>query len=89
MGSTIEVILTILALSFWILFPIGIFLSVSKLDKNSDQLIRMEELRHEKMGEEEFEVEQEREERRMPIFQPVPFDWHHPIIYFRRWLQHE
>jgi len=39
--SPFEVILTVIALSFWFLFPIGIFLSVSKLDKNTDQLISL------------------------------------------------
>lgn len=32
MGNTIEIILTVIGLSFWILFPIGMFLSVSKID---------------------------------------------------------
>jgi hypothetical protein len=87
MGSTLEVTLTIIGLSFWILFPIGIFLSVSKIDKNTDQIIRLEHLRQESVEPEE-PVVVEREPRK-PIFQPVPFDWHHPVIYFRRWLQHE
>ena len=37
MGSTIEVILTIIGLSFWLLFPIGMFLSVSHIDKAGDK----------------------------------------------------
>lgn len=77
MGSTIEVILTIIAMSFWILFPIGIFLSVSKLDKNTDQVVRLENLRH-------GPVEKDRYEERRPLMDH--FDWHHPIINFRRWL---
>lgn len=80
MGSTIEVILTIIALSFWFLFPIGMFISVSKLDKTTDQVVRLDHLRPEAA---------ERRESRRPVFQPVRFDWHHPILYFRQWLQHE
>jgi hypothetical protein len=34
---TLDVILTIVVLSFWFLFPIGMFLSVSDADKNTDQ----------------------------------------------------
>lgn len=77
MGSTIEVILTIIAMSFWILFPIGMFLSVSHVDKNTDQIVRLDHLRHEP-------VEPVRTER-MPEYKQR-FDWHHPIINFRRWL---
>lgn len=82
MGSTIEIILTIIGLSFWFLFPIGIFVSVSKLDKNTDQVIH---LNHPKL--EQTENEGQYPDR--PPFRPVPFDWHHPVIFFRRWLQHE
>ncbi len=81
MGSTIEVVLTILGLSFWILFPIGMFLSVSRLDKNTDQLVRL--------NQEEQLAQAEEAITSRPPFQPVPFDWHHPIIFFRQWLQHE
>lgn len=82
MGSTIEIILTIIAMSFWFLFPIGMFISVSKVDKNTDQIVRLEH----------HEIENEEDAapvRRAPVYEPVPFDWHHPILYFRRWLQHE
>ena len=79
MGSTIEVILTIIAMSFWILFPIGMFLSVSHVDKNTDQLVRLEHLRHEP-------VEPVREQRVSVPEYKHHFDWHHPIINFRRWL---
>lgn len=82
MGSTIEIILTIIGLSFWFLFPIGMFISVSKVDKNTDQVIRLEHLRQE-------QTVSERKAPTRPVFKPVPFDWHHPLIYFRRWLQHE
>lgn len=77
MGSTLEVVLTILAMSFWILFPIGMFLSVSRLDKNTDQIVRLENLRASSTGDggDRFRVE--------------TFDWHHPILYFKRWLQHD
>lgn len=44
---TLDMILTIVVLSFWFLFPIGIFLSVSHVDKNTDQLIQLDHLRHE------------------------------------------
>ncbi len=81
MGSTIEVVFTILGLCFWILFPIGMFLSVSRLDKNTDQLVRLNQ-------EEQREQLDEAMPSRPP-FQPVPFDWHHPIVFFRHWLQHE
>lgn len=82
MGSTIEVILTIIGLCFWFLFPIGMFISVSKVDKNTDQVIRLNQLKQE-------ETVPEKEMPEKPRYEPVPFDWHHPIIYFRRWLQHE
>lgn len=81
MGSTIEVILTIIGLSFWILFPIGIFLSVAHVDKNTDQIIRLEHLRHEPS-------EEAQKEPKKP-YRTVRFDWHHPVIYFRHWLQQE
>ncbi len=78
MGSTIEVILTIIAMSFWFLFPIGMFLSVSHVDKNTDQVVRLEHLRHEP-------IEVEPVKTRVPEYKHH-FDWHHPIINFRRWL---
>lgn len=77
MGSTLEIILTVIAMSFWVLFPIGMFLSVSRLDKNTDQIVRLENLRPSSTGEQPDRYRIER------------FDWHHPIIYFRRWLQHD
>lgn len=80
MGSTIEVILTIIGLSFWFLFPIGMFISVSKVDKNTDQVIRLEHLRQEQT------VPEKKADTR-PAFRTISFDWHHPVIYFRRWLQ--
>lgn len=76
MGSTIEVILTIIAMSFWILFPIGMFISVSHVDKNTDQVVRLGHLRHQPKAEMKPDK---------PIYRPH-FDWHHPILYFRRWL---
>lgn len=80
MGNTIEVILTIIAMSFWILFPIGMFISVSHLDKNTDQVVRLEHLRHEP------EMPMKPAQSVQPVYRPH-FDWHHPILYFRRWLQ--
>lgn len=47
MNNEWEVFLTIFILCFWFLFPIGVFLSVSHVDKNTDQIIRLESLRHE------------------------------------------
>lgn len=82
MGNTIEIILTIIGLSFWFLFPVGIFLSVSKLDKNTDQVIR---LNHPKLE----QAENEGQYPDIPPYHPKPFDWHHPVMYFRNWLQHE
>jgi len=43
---TLDMILTIVVLSFWFIFPIGMFLSVSHVDKNTDQIVRLDELRH-------------------------------------------
>ncbi len=79
----VDIILTIVVLSFWFLFPIGMFISVSHVDKNTDQLVRLEEHRHYAEADPEFE--------RQPggRFRPVPFDWHHPLNYFRQWMQHE
>lgn len=41
-----DAILVISLLSLWILFPVGLFMSVSHVDKNTDQIIRLEKLRH-------------------------------------------
>lgn len=41
-----DMILTIIVLSFWFIFPIGMFLSVSHVDKNTDQIVRLGHLRH-------------------------------------------
>lgn len=43
---SLDMILTIVVLSFWFLFPIGIFLSVAHVDKNTDQIVRLDKLRH-------------------------------------------
>jgi hypothetical protein len=82
MGNTLEVILTIIAMSFWILFPIGMFMSVSRLDKNTDQVVKLEHLR---TGPVEEEKSQKPIRDRVPDFKKH-FDWHHPILNFRRWL---
>jgi hypothetical protein len=79
-GNIIEIVLTIVGISFWILFPIGMFLSVSHVDKNTDQVVRLEHLRHDSVDEQVVT---------RPVKGPVlsdHFDWHHPIINFRRWL---
>jgi hypothetical protein len=78
MGSTIEVVLTIIAMSFWFLFPIGMFISVSHVDKNTDQVVRLEHLRHHPVD--------ERVRPRAAYVEEQHFDWHHPILNFRRWL---
>ncbi len=75
MGNTLEIVLTIIGLSFWFLFPIGMFLSVSRLDKNTDQVVRLEKLRQ--YDDDKFQHYQYKVRR---------FDWHHPILYFKRWL---
>ena len=77
MVSTIQVVLTILGISFWILFPIGMFFSVSHIDKTTDQLLRLKELRHKPPY-----------DRRDEVYRPIPFDWHHPVHFFRQWLEH-
>lgn len=46
MSSPLEVFFVIATLALWILFPIGIFLSVGRVDKDTDQLGRWENLRH-------------------------------------------
>ena len=79
MGSTLEMVLTIIGLSFWILFPIGMFLSVSHVDKNTDQVIQLDKLKHYSEPEPE-KVDSYRK------YSAGHFDWHHPIIYFKRWL---
>lgn len=38
MGNPWEVAFVIGVLAFWVLFPMGIFISVGKLDKNTNQL---------------------------------------------------
>lgn len=40
-----EVILTIGWFALWFLFPLGIFLSVGRLDKDSDELEQIKDLR--------------------------------------------
>lgn len=81
MGSTIEMVLTIIGLSFWILFPIGMFLSVSHVDKNTDQVIQLDKLKHySENGPKPKRVDSYRK------YSARHFDWHHPIINFKRWL---
>lgn len=78
----VEIILTIIVLSFWFIFPIGMFMSVSHVDKNTDQIVRLEKHRHYAEPEPTFR------RKKVPVYRPVPFDWHHPFAYFRQWLQH-
>jgi len=51
MTSPLEMILTTIVLSFWFLFPIGMFISVSHVDKNMDQFVRLGHLEHDSMEE--------------------------------------
>ncbi|MCM2351233.1 MAG: hypothetical protein NDI69_14525 [Bacteriovoracaceae bacterium] len=78
MGSTLEMVLTIIGLSFWLLFPIGMFLSVSRIDKNTDQVVRLDKLRQ--YSEAQEPVDKYRH------YDAGHFDWHHPILHFKRWL---
>lgn len=50
MGNEWEVVFTIFILSFWILFPVGMFLSMNHVDKNTDQVIQLEKIRHLPVG---------------------------------------
>lgn len=66
-SHTLDMILTIVVLSFWILFPVGMFLSMSHVDKNTDQVIRLDHLRHDSEPEvipAVARLDQERKERR-------------------------
>lgn len=54
-----DMILTIIVLSFWFLFPIGMFLSVSHVDKNTDQVVRLGHLRHDSIDSVDEVVEEE------------------------------
>ncbi|MGE3610139.1 MAG: hypothetical protein AB7I27_11170 [Bacteriovoracaceae bacterium] len=40
------VVFAIIGMALWVLFPIGMFISVSHVDKNTDQIIRLGHLRH-------------------------------------------
>lgn len=39
---SLDMIITIALWSFWILFPVGLFLSVGHVDKNTDQNVQSE-----------------------------------------------
>lgn len=45
----LDMILTSIVLSFWFLFPIGMFLSVSHVDKNTDQVVQLDHLKHDSL----------------------------------------
>lgn len=78
MDITLEVVLTIIGLSFWFLFPIGMFLSISRIDKNTDQIVRLEKYREEQEDKyQHYQFNKTRHRR---------FDWHHPVLHFKRWL---
>ncbi len=38
MGNPVEVLFVVSVLALWVLFPMGLFIAVGKLDKNSNQL---------------------------------------------------
>lgn len=83
MGSPVEIILTVIVLSFWFLFPIGMFLSVSHVDKNTDQIIRLGHHRHDSMDPPE-------PYDRKPLYKNRnirnwKLDYHYS---FRRWVRH-
>lgn len=44
--TPLEMILTAIGIGFWLLFPIGMFISVAHVDKNTDQIIQLEHHRH-------------------------------------------
>lgn len=85
MGDPLEMILTIIVLSFWFLFPIGIFISVSHVDKNTDQVVRLGHLRH---------YSDEEDEKIKPMKIPAKVGKrparrpHVTQIHNRRWIRH-
>lgn len=84
MGSPLEIILTVVVLSFWFLFPIGMFLSVSHVDKNTDQIIRLAKRRHDSTAPENKKsiqklARQERGIRHKDL---------RPHYQFKRWSHH-
>lgn len=85
MENLFEVVLTVVVLAFWILFPIGMFLSVSHVDKNTDQIIHLEKHRHYSEIPEEFNKENLKKRKTYKS----RFNWHHPVASFRHWLQQE
>lgn len=40
MASSLEIIATLCVFAMWLLFPIGIFLSVARIDRDTDQVQR-------------------------------------------------
>ena len=75
-ASTLDIILTVIVLSFWFIFPIGMFLSVSHVDKNTDQIIRLGHLRH---APENAVPRSRRQEGRKIVARPH-------AVHFRRWI---
>jgi hypothetical protein len=51
MGSPLEIFFVILGMSLWILFPIGMFISIGHLDKNTDQFVQLDHLRERSLEE--------------------------------------
>ncbi len=46
MESFIEITLTIIGISFWILFPVGMFLTMGHLEKNTNQVFGLGQFNH-------------------------------------------
>jgi hypothetical protein len=61
-------ILTIVVLSFWFIFPLAMFLSVSHVDKNTDQVVRLGRLRHGPQR----RMRPERHQRKRPVYGEGP-----------------
>jgi hypothetical protein len=86
-SDTFEVILTITALSFWILFPLGMFISVSHVDKNTDQIIRFNSHRHFATHEYEESEPTFKLKRPEPNYHGKNY-WLHAHFISRRWIKH-
>jgi hypothetical protein len=82
MSSPFEVILTIIVLGFWFLFPLGMFLSVSHVDKNTDQIIRLGHLRHFSQDGPSPSITRKKSR---PMLKQQTTRWQ---VSFRRWIRH-
>lgn len=48
---TADLFIVIPVLALWLVFPLGMFLSFSHVDKNTDQIIHFNKIRHESVNE--------------------------------------